>query len=1196
MSFLRRLLVAVIFIIGLAPVLWYRPNFIIAVGDEFPYINPVLNFPKSVFLWISQNGGKPSSSGALLLWTGLHFILGKIGLSDDIIQISIMTASFLLGGISMFFLSSLIFKKDVIASFSASVFYMFNMIHLLGISNVVVSWFFFLLPLSITFLIKAMQATWDKRNRLKSIFLFALSSMGLFSFSVLNPPFILLAILSFLVVIIYCLMINEKLQAKSLIKELLGLLIIVFLVNIWWIVPLFTFFPLHTKGTISINAVVDVSKWIWTHSRSSFLNLLWLNGFWGWKPEYFSYSIVYSHPFFRFIVFVPMFLVLFGLLIKEKSFNRNSVSYLYYSVIILLLLFLTKGLHSPFSNINLFLYNHIPGFWVFRESWKFCSIIPIFFSLLIGYSCSLISHKVLRRESKFKRGIWNWLLLSVIIFPFLIICFPFFTGEAIERSSNFSAYIKIPSYWYNLSNYVNQKREEFRILIMPPATSYVETYDWGYFGAGNLPVRFISKPSLQREHGYVSNYAYQSIINYVYEKDEFAITCNLLSLLNGKYILQRNDVIQSSNKDDLVYLSNATLWPYNFVKLEGSFEKLELFRVSDQCFLPRFYIPQSITYSSNDIEALPEIVGLPEYQIKSAIYLNNINELTDSKIDELKNEEYFEKLEIFEKGVPFSYVRWKPGSWEWRLTGLKEKYEEWKVRKNEEKLIDKKLFYATKRISEFEKFGEVNGLADLILMNYENKMNEAIEEVKKLKDREIGKFDEQVIKIRAYWERHKEKIDELTDLKINELKDWEKVFGELDEEIKGLEEKFDLENLEYSLEIPKNGEYKVYLEIPNSKFPRLKRWGRQIPNLKLQIDGEGAGDELITTDENWLEAGEINLEEGKHKTTLKLPEPENLIGGDWQKLEEEAMESGEIKPVSQEFFPEGKIVIFQSIKNWEPGGLYYLSFEYKTRGGSLGMGVLEDKLVINEINELTDCERKTEKILEKRLRSVGEEEWEKFERVLRADKNAEGAKIYFYTLPKSNTFTDVGFRNVKVYRLIQPKIVLRAVGNNTGGSRVIPRITFVKINPTKYRIKVEGAKEPYTLVFSESFHKGWKLYMSDQRPATSDQQYGEVVASYFDGEIKEGTHRNTFLEKATFETWGKKPIAEDRHYLVNGYANSWYITPEDVGGREDYELIVEFWPQRLFYVGLFISGLTLVGCLSYLIFDFAKGKLVKNEN
>jgi hypothetical protein len=178
---------------------------------------------------------------------------------------------------------------------------------------------------------------------------------------------------------------------------------------------------------------------------------------------------------------------------------------------------------------------------------------------------------------------------------------------------------------------------------------------------------------------------------------------------------------------------------------------------------------------------------------------------------------------------------------------------------------------------------------------------------------------------------------------------------------------------------------------------------------------------------------------------------------------------------------------------------------------------------------------------------------------------------------------------------------------------------------------VTGAKGPYTLVFSESFHKGWHLYskeisnyklqetnklqITNYKQETNinkigrvvmgwlgrvgekitglflkNKGYGKEVASYFDGEVKEGTHRMTFLEPATFETWGKKPIAEDRHYLVNGYANSWYIKPSDVGGAENYELVVEFWPQRLFYIGLFISITTLIGSLGYLVIEIFKKK------
>lgn len=37
--------------------------------------------------------------------------------------------------------------------------------------------------------------------------------------------------------------------------------------------------------------------------------------------------------------------------------------------------------------------------------------------------------------------------------------------------------------------------------------------------------------------------------------------------------------------------------------------------------------------------------------------------------------------------------------------------------------------------------------------------------------------------------------------------------------------------------------------------------------------------------------------------------------------------------------------------------------------------------------------------------------------------------------------------------------------------------------------------------------------------------------------------------------------------------------------RYDIEFVIEFWPQRWFYVGLLISGTTLAGCLGYLGYE-----------
>ena len=122
----------------------------------------------------------------------------------------------------------------------------------------------------------------------------------------------------------------------------------------------------------------------------------------------------------------------------------------------------------------------------------------------------------------------------------------------------------------------------------------------------------------------------------------------------------------------------------------------------------------------------------------------------------------------------------------------------------------------------------------------------------------------------------------------------------------------------------------------------------------------------------------------------------------------------------------------------------------------------------------------------------------------------------------------------------------------------------------------------------------------------------------------QGTIQNDNLPSGKFyETWFEKPIDDQNHLMVNGYANSWVIDVNKVCGQDseiatpaspslggsldaprndkavcvknpdgtyDMEIVVEFWPQRLFYVGVGISGATLLFCLTYLGFDFYRRK------
>lgn len=234
-------------------------------------------------------------------------------------------------------------------------------------------------------------------------------------------------------------------------------------------------------------------------------------------------------------------------------------------------------------------------------------------------------------------------------------------------------------------------------------------------------------------------------------------------------------------------------------------------------------------------------------------------------------------------------------------------------------------------------------------------------------------------------------------------------------------------------------------------------------------------------------------------------------------------------------------------------------------------------------------------------------------------------------------------------------------------------LEFRKINPTKYRIKIYSASGQFPLVFSESFHDGWKVYIEKggldsrvggndtlenykildgnadnqaSRSELSDYTSKGLISTLGDGKEKvinhkkwdsekqeevpdyiekysidfisknfQGTIQNNNLPEGHFwETWlptsykvessklssffewnkGVIELPDGNHLMVNGYANSWVIDTDKVctdnpsfctknpDGSYDFEVVVEFWPQRLYYLGCIISITALISCLLWM--------------
>jgi arabinofuranan 3-O-arabinosyltransferase len=510
-SLRRHWKIILIFILALTPLRWFKQDFLIAKGDAFPFIEPLINFHRFSYTWLEFGTGSISQTPSYIIWMGIWYVLDVLRLPINVIQIILEALYFLGTGLSMYFLALTLYRNQSITPFVASVFYMFNFFMILRTLNSAVSWTLVFLPIMLAFYIRIVDNLKNNRKTTKNVIGFAVTSTILLSFASVNPPLLALIVMAFFILFAYYFTSEGNLRFE-LIKNLVFLSFVSILLNIWWIVSFLVY--VSPSGAMRVGTVIDVVAWSWTHQRASFLNLFWLNGFWAWSRTYFPYFDAYSSPFMRFIVFIPMIVGFSALLFKNEYRKINS----YFGIIIVLLIFLAKGLHPPFEDINLFFYKYVPGFLLFREPFgKFYIILIIFLALLIGSSCNAIV-EFIKNTRISHRAVISSIFIGFIITSFLVQTFPLLTGEVITSLTQFSPYIQIPNYWDRMSDYINSKDEDFKILLTPDTSSYVG-YDWGYYGIDELASRLITKPVLKHPYSYLVNSNYEKIIMAVYEKN-----------------------------------------------------------------------------------------------------------------------------------------------------------------------------------------------------------------------------------------------------------------------------------------------------------------------------------------------------------------------------------------------------------------------------------------------------------------------------------------------------------------------------------------------------------------------------------------------------------------------------------------------------------------------------------------------------
>ena len=874
----------------------------------------------------------------------------------------------------------------------------------------------------------------------------------------------------------------------------------------------------------------------------------------------------------------------------------------------------------------------IPGFSMFRNfygQWGFTYLF--FYSVLLGLSMDTVFNKVKKK--------YAYLLSFVVVGLSLLTAWPFINGSFYRLDLHQTKYVKpiiqMDPKYEKVLTYIRNLPVDGKILSFPfpyPGYQLIAGKNGGaYVG----PSTFSYLAGKNDFSGYEGLLPFSEFFLQAVRNNDFESIKNLFSILNIRYIFY--------NSDPYIFDNTFPGFPYGYVRaflpqtqnLYREFinklpiekkrdigEKFHLYTIKDDIYFPHIYATTNIIQANNSLTLLsvPQLnASLPFAIFK----VNNAMKNTTAVILEANDNNPLREItdnSHLHKHQPF--ISLKPDDIQYPFAILRERFDLWRIKNQHKKYMDRSFLLLTKRISEASKW-------DLPIVkkqwkepklwefyNWKN-YNSWESSIARYKEGMMGlmqwvnnttesKIWQEANRIKIAEQLFQHQITLETNIKESAYSLYEKryllglvhtMLGDVTAvlNIKTVKPSFinaSLVNLS-----DETGEYEVYIEYKNENFPdRLSNAYIEIEGAKLRPTGSNING-AITKFENIVINGKKSI-----NFTVYLPTVNLVQDSLW-------INSGETKNVisstelaihsisgnsSGDYAKETGLV--KEITNWRPNRQYIVTFDYLTYGDDF----------IFKFYERRREGIKANSFFEKSLNSKG---WKIHQSVFTSDPGSLGG--YIHILANSGKINNkVLIKNLRVEEVPYPRILFKKV--MLSKKYAAPQIIFTKINPTKYKVTVSGAKDPYALVFSEAFNTNWKLFNKDIsseekiRGAISrmfgvmerflvgifvkdDIRHDMIQQVYLNGMVKEGMHTNTFLAPSTFETWGKRSIAEGGHFEVNGYANGWIIRPQDIKGEENYTLTIELSSQKSFYGFLFLS---LASFLAVIIF-FAKKIILK---
>lgn len=942
------------------------------------------------------------------------------------------------------------------------------------------------------------------------------------------------------------------------------------------------------------------------------------------KKTYALFSLPQVLPTSTIVYFFILFpLTIFSsFLIKKRKTN-------YILGIFFLFIFFFTTAHVSEAGFTIYksLFR-IPGFSMFRNfygQWLFTFLF--FYTLLLG-QCVPIVYEWLSRKinALYFVGMFALVFISGI---------GLITGEIVMHRDPVTKVryaIRMDPIFEKVISFFRNDAVDGKVLSLPltgPSYQVLQGKNGDAYQGLSL-ISYLAGKNDFNGYNSLKQFGDQSLI--YLQNGNVAALEKILSILNIKYIFYNSDpyiyskafnnfaysyVSKYAPKDQKSYKSLIDTFHINNIITFG--DKYHIYSLSDSVFLPHIYTTNDAIYASNPLELTSSHLNYPSKQVM--VNIGNIN--SENNIALIKAEGGSNLLSLKDNSqlaqhMPFVSI--PLNSIKYPLILLREKLILWKFRSDRANTFNYRMEFASKRIYEIIKWGEeltikpepdssfrIETLFHLkkynnwvsSLNNYEGQMDSLIDWVYEAKssDEELQinkiKIHEQLeqhkILLRSYINDHLDSSPYYNFLSVYINDMFQRLFGRL--QLSDI----DISILPYTITVPdkQTGLYELYVENNDQKVFKGN-------NTTIEINGKILKPITVNSENNYIQYENIFLDANKsYPLTLHL-QNENLVHDSLWMNSGNVVNSGSDDnalinlPVSKQ----GGLM--KEISEWKPNTQYLVSFEYFTNGDDIGLQIYDN------LEEQKDASSVNQKHYVYSRRILNSTDWKTSQSIF---TSVSTSKVGFINLFKEFGKSDgtIQIRNLRVQIVPDQIIMAKKIIQNTKSQSLAPLITFSKINPTKYVIKVHNAFNPYYLIFLDNYNDSWTLVNPEinskdkysmlwrmlgslavrSTGATGDiNRLSVIKAEYFNGNVQEGISTNNFLDPYVFKSWGKASVADKRHMLAFDYANTWEIRPEDLAGRTDYILILEMKTQNNFYIFLFISFTVASISLGYLIISY----------